>query len=70
MKPTFTSHKRSIIAALLALLPLLGVSAQEDSLFVYFNGYRLDVFPPSVVVSQQELNNQLVVSVKSDTAYY
>ena len=70
MKSNFTSHKRSIIAALLALLPLLGVSAQEDSLFVYFNGYRLDVFPPSVVVSQQELNNQLVVSVKSDTAYY
>ncbi|MBO4315075.1 MAG: hypothetical protein J5867_03785, partial [Prevotella sp.] len=55
--------------AILMMLPLLTMAAEGDSLFVYFNGYRLDVFPSSYIESQVEANNQLRITVINDTTY-
>ena len=51
------------------MLPLLTMAAEGDSLYVFFNGYRLDVFPSSYIESQVEANNQLRITVINDTTY-
>ena len=65
------SHPRTVIlAAVLCMLSLQATAAGEDSLFVFFNGYRLDVFPPATVVSETYSEKQLMVEVVNDTTYY
>ena len=53
----------------LLMLPMMAMATEGDSLYVYFNGYRLDVFPSSYIQSQEEINRQLRVTVLSDTTY-
>ena len=54
---------------MLMILPKFATAAEEDSIYVYFNGYRLDVFPSSYIKSQMEANGQLRVTVVNDTTY-
>ena len=62
-------HVRMLLVAILMMLPMLATAAEGDSLYVYFNGYRLDVFPSSYIKSQMEANGQLRVTVINDTTF-
>ena len=62
-------YVRKQLVAILVMLPMVAAAAGSDSLFVYFNGYRLDVFPSSYIKSREEANRQLRITVVSDTTY-
>ena len=66
---TIYLHVRMLLVAMLMMLPMLATAAEGDSLYVYFNGYRLDVFPSSYIKSQMEANGQLRVTVINDTTF-
>ena len=44
MMKTIYLRVRKHLVAIMTLLPMLAMAAEGDSLYVYFNGYRLDVF--------------------------
>lgn len=66
---TLYLYLRKPLAMVLLMLPMMAMATEGDSLYVYFNGYRLDVFPSSYIQSQEEINRQLRVTVISDTTY-
>ena len=66
---TVRLHVRMLLVVMLMMLPMLAMAAEGDSLYVYFNGYRLDVFPSSYITSQVEANGQLRITVINDTTY-
>ncbi|MBQ2130245.1 MAG: hypothetical protein II431_02785, partial [Prevotella sp.] len=66
---TVRLHVRMLLVVMLMMFPMLAMAAEGDSLYVYFNGYRLDVFPSSYITSQMEANGQLRVTVINDTTY-